>query len=115
RSPVITAENRNEEALIEALSRGSIEAGRELMRLLERRPERTQDLVNACRRVAHYMPGDRSVLESLYEATLADRNIVYARALEHVLRSFDPKTTPLEAPALSEQIEQPDRVHALLF
>lgn len=115
RSPQITAHNRNEEALIEALSKGSIEAGRELMRLFAERPERAQDLVNVCRRVAHYMPGDRSVLEALYEATLADRNIVYARALEHVLRAFDPQAAPLEPPPLSEQIEQPDRVHAILF
>jgi hypothetical protein len=115
RSPLITTENANEEALVQALSRGSIDAGRELMRLLEQRPERTQDLVNVCRRLAHFLPGDRWVLESLYEATLADRNIVYARAVEHVLRAFDPKATALEAPALSEQIEQPDRVHALLF
>jgi cellulose synthase operon protein C len=115
RSPLITTENANEEALVQALNHGSIEAGRELMRLIEQRPERTQDLVNVCRRLAHYLPGDRWVLESLYEATLADRNIVYARAVEHVLRAFDPKATALEAPALSEQIEQPDRVHALLF
>jgi hypothetical protein len=55
------------------------------------------------------------VLERLHQATLADRNVVYARAVEHVLRAFDPRATPLAAPSLAEQIEQPDRVAAVLF
>jgi lipopolysaccharide biosynthesis regulator YciM len=105
----------HEEALFSALSRGSIEAGRELMLQLENRRDRTQDLVSVCRRVAHHLPGDRSVLEKLYEATLADRNIVYARAVEHVLRAFDSAAEPLSPPPLADQVEQPDRVRAVLF
>jgi hypothetical protein len=104
-----------EEALFVALSRGSIEAGRELILQLENRSERTQDLVSVCRRVAHLLPGDRAILEKLYEATLADRNIVYARAVEHVLRAFDPAGEPLHPPSLADQVEQPDRVRAVLF
>ena len=104
-----------EEALFTALSRGSIEAGRELIAQLENRSDRTQDLVSVCRRVAHLLPGDRAVLEKLYEATLADRNIVYARAVEHVLRAFDTAAEPLHPPPLAEQVEQPDRVRSVLF
>jgi hypothetical protein len=107
--------SEQEEALFAALSRGSIEAGRELMLQLENRSERTQDLVGVCRRVAHLLPGDRAVLEKLYEATLADRNIVYARAVEHVLRAFDPAAEPLHPPPLGDQVEQPDRVRSVLF
>jgi hypothetical protein len=105
----------NEETLLAALSRGSIDAGKELVRDLEPRPERSHDLVSVCRVLAHLIPGDHWVLEKLYQATLADRDLVYARAVEHVLRAFDPKASPLEPPPLSEQIEQPDRVHAVLF
>ncbi|HVU02878.1 MAG TPA: hypothetical protein VHE30_14055 [Polyangiaceae bacterium] len=105
----------NEEELLAALARGSIEAGNELILKLENRPERAHDLVTVCRRVAHLLPGDRGVLRKLHEATLADRNIVYARAVEHVLRAFDAKAQPVEPPPLSDQVEQPDRVHAVLF
>ncbi|HEX4477008.1 MAG TPA: hypothetical protein VH142_18085 [Polyangiaceae bacterium] len=115
RVPAFAAASANEDALLSALSRGSIEAGKELVQELENRPDRTHDLVNACRHIAHFLPGDRWVLEKLYEATLADRNIVYARAVEHVLRAFDPKAALLAPPPLAEQIEQPDRVHAVLF
>ena len=71
--------------------------------------------MNVCRRVAFLLPGDESVLEKLYAATLADRNIVYARAVEHVLRAFDPRALPLEPPALADKFEQPDRALAMLF
>jgi tetratricopeptide (TPR) repeat protein len=105
----------NEEALLSALARGSIDAGTELMLQLENRSDRSHDLVTVCRRVAHLLPGDRAVLHKLYEATLADRNIVYARAVEHVIRAFDPKAAPLDPPPIGDQVEQPDRVHAVLF
>lgn len=104
-----------EDELLAALARGSIEAGRELARKLEGHPDRAEDLVGVCRRVAYLSPGDRSLLEKLYEATLAARNVVYGRALEHALRAFDPMATPLDPPPLWEQQEQPERLQALLF
>jgi tetratricopeptide (TPR) repeat protein len=113
--PPSPSSGQQEETLFSALSRGSIEAGRELMAQLENRRDRTQDLVSVCRRVAHLLPGDRAILEKLYEATLADRNIVYARAVEHVLRAFDSAAEPLHPPPLADQVEQPDRVRAVLF
>lgn len=104
-----------EDELLAALARGSIEAGKELVRRLEGHPDRAEDLVGVCRRVAHLSPGDRALLEKLYEATLAARNDVYARAVEHALRAFDPEAAPIEPPPLSDQQEQAERVHALLF
>jgi tetratricopeptide (TPR) repeat protein len=115
RAPSPASARANEAALLTALARGSIEAGMELVLQLENRSDRTHDLVSVCRRVAQLLPGDRTVLEKLYEATLADRNVVYARAVEHVLRAFDPRAAPLEPPPLGEQVEQPDRVHSMLF
>lgn len=114
-APASSGARAHEQTLLTALARGSIDAGMELVLQLENRSDRSHDLVAVCRRVAHLLPGDRGVLEKLYEATLADRNIVYARAVEHVLRAFDPRAAPLEPPSLSEQVEQPDRVHAVLF
>lgn len=104
-----------EQTLLRALSHGSIEAGKELIQQLENRSDRTQDLVNVCRRVSLLLPGDLWVLERLFAATTADRNISYARAVEHVLRAFEPGAAPLEPPPLADQIEQPDRACAMLF
>ena len=68
----------NEETLLTALARGSIDAGRELMLQLENRSERTHDLVSICRRVAYtscrVRSGDPGA--QLYDSTLADRDIV---------------------------------------
>jgi hypothetical protein len=52
-------------------------------------------------------PGDLTRLADLRRAALADKNLVYARALEHVARSFDPGAGPLPPPALGAQNEQP--------
>jgi hypothetical protein len=112
---MIRTQSVNEQTLLDALAHGSIDAGRELIVALESRTDRAHDLVSVCRRVAFLLPGDRSILEKLYAATLADRNIVYARAVEHVLRAFDPRVATLEPPPLGEQLEQPDRAHAMLF
>jgi cellulose synthase operon protein C len=105
----------NEEMLLEALSRGSIEAGRELASQLENRSDRSQDLVTICRRVAGLLPGDRDALERLYEALLADKNLVYARAVEHVLKAFEPSAEPVVAPPLGDQPESSDAVRGMLL
>jgi cellulose synthase operon protein C len=104
-----------EETLLEALSRGSIEAGRELSRQLENRADRSHDLVTVCRRVAALLPGDRDALERLYEALLADKNLVYARAVEHVLKAFEPTAEPVVPPPLADQPESSDSVRGMLL
>ena len=58
RSTTLRGASVNEETLLTALSRGSIDAGRELIAQLENRSERSHDLVSICRRVAYLLPGD---------------------------------------------------------
>lgn len=106
---------RSEDELLGGLARGSIEAGIELMELLEPSPERAQDLVSIGRRVALLSPGDRSILERLRAAAIADRNLVYARALEHVLAAFEPGAPPVPPPPLADQMESSERIQAVLF
>ncbi len=109
------AVNQTEASLFAALGNGSLEAGKELVRQLENRSDRTHDLVHVCRRVVELVPGDRWVLEKLHEAALADHNLAYGHAVDHVLSLFDRSRSPVEAPPLEAQPEQPDHVRALLF
>jgi hypothetical protein len=57
-------------------------------------------------RLAEHSPGDASRLEDLKRATLDDKNVVHARAIDHVLRAFDPNAAPLPPPPLVVQREQ---------
>jgi hypothetical protein len=107
-------EQSGEQALYDALRRGSIEAGFELLRQLEHRPSRAHDLVSVSRRLALLMPGDLPAISRLHEAALRDRDPVYARAVEHTLSVLNTGQVS-EPPSLSEQPEQPDAVRALLF
>jgi len=109
------AASAGESALFQALSDGSLEAGVELVKELENRTSRTQDLVLVCRRVALLAPGDAWAVSKLHEAALADRNATYARAVEHVLAILTPGRARVEPPALADQVEQPDAVRAMLF
>jgi len=104
-----------ESSLFQALNEGSLEAGVELLKELENRTSRTQDLVMVCRRVALLAPGDAWVVGKLHEAALADRNTTYARAVEHVLSILTPGRARIEPPPLADQVEQPDAVRAMLF
>ncbi|MEZ4233844.1 MAG: hypothetical protein R3B89_32015 [Polyangiaceae bacterium] len=113
-SRAVSPHGEQEAELLAELSAGSVEAGRELIRQLQNRSERSQDLVAVCRRVSTLVPGDRWTLERLYEAALADKDYVYARAVEHVLYAFGGGDFA-EPPALETQIEQPERVHRMLF
>jgi cellulose synthase operon protein C len=103
-----------EQALYDALRRGSIDAGLELVRQLEQRPSRAHDLVSVARRLALLQPGDVQAVSRLHDAALLDRDPVYARSTEHVL-SVLTSGQGIESPPLSEQPEQPDAVRALLF
>ncbi|HEX3852494.1 MAG TPA: hypothetical protein VHW01_16105, partial [Polyangiaceae bacterium] len=109
------AASAGESALFQRLSDGSLEAGVELVKELENRTSRTQDLVMVCRRVALLAPGDAWAVGKLHEAALADRNLTYARAIEHVLALLTPGRQRIEPPPLGEQVEQPDAVRAMLF
>jgi tetratricopeptide (TPR) repeat protein len=107
-------EASGEQSLYDALRRGSIEAGTELVRQLEHRPSRAHDLVSVARRMALLQPGDVQAVSRLHDAALLDRDPVYARAVEHVLSVLSSNQTS-EPPPLSDQPEQPDAVRALLF
>ncbi|HEX2874042.1 MAG TPA: hypothetical protein VHP33_22455 [Polyangiaceae bacterium] len=107
-------EASGEQSLYDALRRGSIDAGTELVRQLEHRPSRAHDLVSVARRLALLQPGDVQAVSRLHDAALLDRDPVYARAVEHVLSVLS-SGQAAEPPALSDQPEQPDAVRALLF
>lgn len=109
-----TPHSESEAQLLGALSGGSVEAGREMIRQLQNRAERARDLVVVARRVSTLVPGDRWTLERLFEAALADKDFCYARAVEHVLSAFAGGDS-VGPPELDAQLEQPERVHRMLF
>jgi hypothetical protein len=98
---------RAEQFLQEGLTGDAIEEGDLLAMLLEAEPERASDLVKVRRRLVEMVPGDLSRLEDLRRAAVTDKNLAYARAVEHVTRAFDPGAGPLPPPALGAQNEQP--------
>jgi len=92
-----------EPLLWEALADGLSQAGDLLAPLIGGLADRTADMVRVRRQQAVLEPGDISRLESLRTAALADDDRVYARAVEHVLRAFDPGAGPVPPPPLSSQ------------
>jgi hypothetical protein len=96
-----------ETILREGLAEGSAEAGDVLSALLARDALRTEDLTKVRRRLVNMFPGDLHRLEALRAAAIADHNLTYARAVEHVARAFDPGAGPLPPPSLAGQSEQP--------
>jgi hypothetical protein len=94
-------------SLQEGLVSGGIEEGDMLAMLMEAEPEQASDLVKVRRRLVDMVAGDLSRLEDLRRAAVADKNLAFARAVEHVARSFDPGAGPLPPPALGAQSEQP--------
>jgi cellulose synthase operon protein C len=102
-----------EPLLWEALADGLAEAGDALAPLLSVAPDRARDVVRLRRQQVALEPGDVGRLELLRAAALADEDRVYARAVEHVLRAFDPGAGPLPPPPLVTQPEQPG-IFALL-
>ncbi len=95
-----------EPLLWEALADGVVEAGDSLAPLLSAAPDRARDVVRLRRQQVALEPGDVGRLELLRAAALADEDRVYARAVEHVLRAFDPGAGPLPPPPLANQPEQ---------
>ncbi len=96
-----------EPLLWEALADGLAHAGDALAPLLAEAPDRTRDLVRLRRQQVALEPGSVGRLESLRSAAEADDDRVYVRAVEHVLRAFDPGAGPLPPPPLALQPEQP--------
>ncbi len=95
-----------EPLLWEALADGLVEAGDVLSPLVAAGRDRAPDLVRLRRQQALLEPGEPRRLQALREAALADDDRVYARAVEHVLRAFDPGAGPLPPPPLAHQPEQ---------
>ena len=91
---------------VECLTAGLVEAGDELAALLERSPARSSDLVRVRRLQVDFRPGDRRLLKALRSAALGDHNPTFARAVDHVLRTFDSSSGPMPPPPLSAQVEQ---------
>ena len=114
-SGTFPAASSMEAELSDQLAKGSLDAGFELVKQLENRRSRSYDLVAVCRRMVGISPGDRELLRHLYVAALADKNHVYARAVEHALSLFDPGVDAAAPPPLAEQPEDPARLRALLF
>lgn len=108
------ARSSAEEVLRAAAEEGSAEACDELGDLLEGDAERITDLIRVRRRAVELAPGDRARLERLLTVVKRDGFGVYARALEHIVRAFDPGAGPIPAPPLSAQREQAGFVNLLL-
>ncbi|WP_437326354.1 hypothetical protein [Sorangium sp. So ce381] len=116
------AESFEEAALFRELAAGSFDAGERLIKSFAPRDDRSREALAVRRMQAHLRLGDRSTLERLQAAAIADKNMTYARAIEHVLRAFDgdePSDRPGEGvvtpPPLAAQRDAPELVSALLF
>ncbi|MFO0739726.1 MAG: hypothetical protein U0270_27760 [Labilithrix sp.] len=102
--------NNREEAeklLTEALREGSIEAADMLDSLLKDEPAQRAALLKVRRQAAELAPGNTPRLIALREAARADQNTNYVRAIDHVLRAFDPAAGPLPPPPLMVQNAAP--------
>lgn len=102
-----------EAILQEALSQGSAAAGDELAAIVARDSTRTHDLLRVRVRLAEILPGDTSRLEDLRTAAVEDKHPVYVKALEHLLRSFEPGQSPIPPPPLVVQRQQPGMLSLL--
>jgi tetratricopeptide (TPR) repeat protein len=114
-SGTFAAFSPEEAELYRALTQGSSGAGTELLSSLERQPDRTQDRVAVCRRMAVLAPGDVGALERLYDAVREDGNAVYAASIAHALEVVRPRGANVEPPALADVVEQSTSVQKLVF
>ncbi len=99
--------------LAAALEMGDVEAGRELLVLLERDTARGRDRVLVALRVAALVPTDAWVLEQLARAAEQERNEPLRLAVRHVLGAFGggPRVV---APELARVREQPEEVRRIV-
>ncbi|MGZ3452407.1 MAG: hypothetical protein ACXVEF_22550, partial [Polyangiales bacterium] len=108
---------RTDEAVrhfISALELGDIAAGDQAAELLALMPSRSSDLLLVRRRQVFLAPGDRVLLDALHSAALSSRELVFARAIDHVRRAFDPVAGPVPPPPLDLQLDRPDLILPLL-
>ncbi len=89
------------------VQQGSFEAAEELAKRWSKNPDRARDVLRMRCKAVELGPFDLGRLQSLYGAALADHNQNHARAVEHVLRTFDPGGGPLTPPPLGAQTEHP--------
>jgi hypothetical protein len=101
------AQDEGERMLSDLLRAGSIAAADELDRVLSADPARGASLLKVRRQAVELCPGDMRRLVALRDAARLDKNPNYVRAIEHVLRAFDPQSTPVNPPPLSAQQTQP--------
>lgn len=110
-------QGRDEDAVrhfVAALELGDVAAGDAAAELLSMLPGRSADVQLVRRRQAFLVPGDRRLLDALHAAALQTRDLVYARALDHVRRTFDAIAGPVPPPPLEAQIDRPEHVVPLL-
>ena len=88
------------------LEEGGLEAG-DVLATIHQAAGRGGEVVRVRRRQLDLAPGDFARLEALRTAASSDRNLAYTRALDHVVRAFDPAASPLLPPPLSAQVMHP--------
>jgi len=118
--PSVQVASGDERMLFRELLGGSVDAGERLLAIYAAGPggmgSRPHDVLTVRKHQAALRPGDRSTLDKVHAAAMADNNSVYARAIEHVLRGFDPGAGQLPPPPLMSQREAtPEVVSSLLF
>ncbi len=96
-----------------ALEGGDLDAGRQLLVLLERDPNRSRDRVLVASRLAWFSPGDAWVLEQLARAAESDRNEPLHLAARHVLGAFG-AGRPVTAPELGRLEEHAEAVRRMI-
>ncbi len=105
----------DEAALLDRLQAGDESAAHELIERLEGKPQRTQDMVSVCRRLAKLKPGDPWTLRRLHLAASQDGNYPYANALAHLIGCFETDPGAPKPPPLRDQPEHPEAVRSMLF
>jgi tetratricopeptide (TPR) repeat protein len=92
-----------ERLLRNALADGFVDAGDELVSLLQTLPERNAEIAQVRRVQVSIEPGQRARMDALHAAVVANGDQRYALAIEHVLRAFTPVSERLPAPSLFSQ------------
>jgi hypothetical protein len=105
--------NDIEHRLAGALEAGDVDAGRQLLMLLDRDPARGRDRVLVASRLASHSPGDGWILEQLARAAELDRNEPLRLAVRHVLGTFGGGPR-VDAPELARLREQADEVRSIV-
>ena len=99
--------DEGERLLSDALREGSLAAADALDEILSKDPGRSAALVKVRRQAVELRPGDIKRLTLLRDAARSDQNVNYVRAIDHVLRAFDPSQSPVPPPPLTAQNTQP--------